>query len=67
LQQHSPGRPLSQPTAEQHFMQKLGNKDVKDSQVLQGQHSPNVSTILLRFFYDFSKIIPRAHFPAFPR
>jgi hypothetical protein len=34
---------------------------------LQGRHSPNVSTILLRFFYDFSMIIPRAHFPAFPR
>jgi hypothetical protein len=33
----------------------------------QGRHSPNVSTILLRFFYDFSTIIPRAHFPAFPR
>jgi hypothetical protein len=32
-----------------------------------GRHSPNVSTILLQFFYDFSTIIPRAHFPAFPR
>jgi hypothetical protein len=31
------------------------------------RHSPNVSTILLRFFYDFSTIIPRAHFPAFLR
>jgi hypothetical protein len=35
--------------------------------VSQGRHSPNISTILLRLFYDFSTIIPRAHFPAFPR
>jgi hypothetical protein len=34
---------------------------------LPGRHSPNVSTILLRFFYDYFTIIPCAHFPAFPR
>jgi hypothetical protein len=32
-----------------------------------GRHSPNVSTILLRFFHDFSTIIPCAHLPSFPR
>jgi hypothetical protein len=32
-----------------------------------GRHSPNVSKILLRFFYDFSTIIPCAHLPSFPR
>jgi hypothetical protein len=33
-----------------------------------GRHLPNVSTILLLFFFfNFSTIIPRAHFPPFPR
>jgi hypothetical protein len=41
-------------------------KDESEERV-QGRHSPNVSTILLRFFYDFSTIIPCAHILSFPR
>jgi hypothetical protein len=40
--------------------------NVRDHRAL-GRHSPNVSTILLRFFYDFSTIIPCTHLPSFPR
>jgi hypothetical protein len=32
---------------------------------LLGRHSPNISTIILQLFYDFSTIIPRTHFPLF--
>jgi hypothetical protein len=50
--------------------EKIPNDDSLDMHVekkIKGWHSPNVSTILLRFFYDFSMIIPRAQVPAFPR
>jgi hypothetical protein len=39
---------------------------IRGHEVYLGRHSPNVSTILLRFFYDFSTIIPCAHLPSFP-
>jgi hypothetical protein len=40
--------------------------DLRDLSGLLGRHSPNVSTILLRFFYNFSTIIPYSHLPSFP-